>query len=315
LKVFDLADGSSVVGRVVTEGADSYVLKTADGKTVEVRVQEIVGVRMVDEHASSTGGQPSSELPKLTDLPQVFVEAGSFQLGCDPRHDEVDFVDADGSTWTKWCRKDEQPAHHITLTHGFWMTKSEITQGQYSAFRSNPSHFSSCGEYCPVEQVSWADAMDFADALSKAHGLPTCARDQNPYFCKGWRLPTEAEWEFAARGSTRYPFAGDSRVDAVAWYSLNSGGKPHAVCGKQPNGYGLCDLTGNVWEWVWDAYGPYDSERQVDPFVKPTSSASGIARGGSWANDSDVLGVSVRSPGDPATQDQRLGFRLVRTGP
>jgi sulfatase modifying factor 1 len=190
---------------------------------------------------------------------------------------------------------DETP-HEVELTRGFWLGETEVTQAQWEAVMgSNPSGFR--GADRPVEQVSWADARRFISrANAAAPGL-------------NLRLPTEAEWEYAARaGSTEARYGAP---DAVAWYSGNSGGETHPVGRLSPNRWGLYDMLGNVWEWCSDRYGAYSTGRAVDP----TGVASGsgrVDRGGSWINDALEARASCRSARFPSYGDGSLGFRLAR---
>jgi sulfatase modifying factor 1 len=151
-----------------------------------------------------------------------------------------------------------------------------------------------------VEQVSWDDAVAFAAAASRRDGVT-------------YRLPTEAEWEYAARGGGASAYAGSDNLDAVAWYNGNSGNTTHAVCGKQRNGFGLCDMSGNVWEWTADWYGNYGGAT-----VDPTGAASGsyrVDRGGSWYYDPVSARVANRGMLDPGRRSYYLGLRLRRSVP
>jgi formylglycine-generating enzyme required for sulfatase activity len=219
----------------------------------------------------------------------------------------------------------EQPQHEVRITRGFWMLESEVTQGQYKALMgTNPSHFSSCGDNCPVEQVSRDDARAFANKLSEAQGLPDCAATNRDIFqCEGWRLPTEAEWEYAARAGTTTPFhTGDCISTDQANYN---GGYPAtgcpkgeyrektiAVCSLSSNAWGLCDMHGNVWEWVMDVYrSSYTGLPTVDP-LRTDKGMGWVLRGGSWDYSARFVRSAIRSFNVSTHRDRALGFRLLR---
>ncbi len=188
----------------------------------------------------------------------VFVKGGTFWMGC---------TDEQGSD----CESDESPKHQVTLK-GFWIGKYEVTQAEWRAVMGeNPSNNEGCDQ-CPVEQVSWDDVQKFIKELNRQTG-------------KNYRLPTEAEWEYAARGgqkSNKTKFAGSQNLGAVGWYSDNSS-KTHPVGGKAPNELGIYDMSGNVWEWCADWYGDYSSGSQTNP-KGPGSGSYRVLRGGSWIN-------------------------------
>ncbi|PJB46490.1 MAG: hypothetical protein CO108_05810, partial [Deltaproteobacteria bacterium CG_4_9_14_3_um_filter_63_12] len=153
--------------------------------------------------------------------------------------------------------KDERQ-HEVTLTRGFFMKATEVTQGEYKALMgNNPSRFKSCGENCPVEQVNWREAVDYCQALSRSEGLEECygdGRRLKSLDCAGYRLPTESEWEYAARAGTTGARYGD--LSEIGWCN---GSRTHAVGQKKANAWGLYDMIGNVDEWTGDWYGSYPS--------------------------------------------------------
>ena len=198
--------------------------------------------------------------------------------------------------------RDEKPAHSVTITQRYLLQRTEVTQGQWqSVMRTNPSVFSQCGATCPVEQVSWYDVQQFLQQLN--------AQDPG----KDYRLPTEAEWEYAVRaGGTGEP-ADSGRLDAMAWYEVNAGKRTHSVGLKRPNALGLYDLYGNVFEWVQDSYAAYVAGASSDP-RGPTEGQYRVTRGGSWFGDATVLRAGYRGFWDPSNSQSMgtLGFRLVR---
>ena len=205
----------------------------------------------------------------------VFVEGGTYQMGSNSGDD------------------DEQPIHTVTVS-SFYMDKTEVTQAEYrKVMGKNPSHFSGCDD-CPVENVSWHDANAYAKKVGK-------------------RLPTEAEWEYAARGGNKskgYTYSGSNDLDAVGWYDNNSGSKSHPVAQKQPNELGLYDMSGNVWEWCWDRYGDYSSSSQTDP-QGSNSGEYRVLRGGSWGSFDTFCRVASRNGRNPNFRYYYFGFRLV----
>jgi formylglycine-generating enzyme required for sulfatase activity len=181
----------------------------------------------------------------------------------------------------------------------FNIGKYEVTQAQWVAIMgNNPSAFK--GDNLPVEQVSWSDVQEFIRRLNTKTG-------------KQYRLPTEAEWEYAARGgnkSSGYKYSGGDNIDAVAWYGGNSGSSTHAVGTKQANELGIYDMSGNVWEWCSDWYGAYSASSQQNP--KGASSGSDhVSRGGGWANNASDCRVSYRNSSSSGSSSIGLGFRLV----
>ena len=219
----------------------------------------------------------------------VFVEipGGSFQMGSPS--DESGRYDSEG------------PQHGVTVS-GFEMLTTEVTQAMWvSVMGSNPSHFK--GDNLPVEQVSWNACQDFIKKLNQ--------RDSG----KNYRLPGEAEWEYACRAGTTtrfYSGNSDSDLDRVGWYSGNSDNKTHPVGQKQPNAWGLYDLHGNVWEWCQDWYGYYPSGSVTDP-RGPSSGSYRVYRGGSGRSSAKICRSAYRGYCDPSFRLSYLGFRLLRS--
>ena len=213
---------------------------------------------------------------------------------------------------------DERPVHTVILTQTFQTMKTEVTQGLYEiVMGDNPSFFDGCGPECPVEKVRWIDAVTFSNRLNEALGLEPCyiigtnGHVQWPLgkLCAGWRLPTEAEWEWMAQPSTL-----DERqlLDDVAWYKGNSSHRTHTVCKKSENSFGLCDTLGNVQEWVWDIVEKYPTESVQDP-MGGVEGSHHIYRGGAWNRYSENVVHTKRKDGSYIFRNNDLGFRLVQS--
>ncbi len=200
----------------------------------------------------------------------------------------------------------EQPVHQVTIRDGFYMGKYEVTQAQYQAvIGSNPSHFSNCGSNCPVEQVSWNDAQEF---LRRLNGL------NDGYF---YRLPSEAEWEYACRAGTTGDYAGN--LDSMAWYGANSNNTTHPVGQKQANDFGLYDMHGNVYEWCEDwLHGNYNGAPSDGSAWIAGGGQYRVLRGGSWFNIASGLRSARRDwyvPGNRVnTSGLRSGNRVNNIG-
>lgn len=214
----------------------------------------------------------------------------------------------------------ESQKHSVRLTHSFYASTTEITQQLYQFILSeNPSEISS--DLMPVTNVSWLDAVRFSNALSAYEGLEECYVIQKEVVtfprgtaCLGYRLPTEAEWEYAARGNKPGGFAGGDRVTKVAWIDSNSGGEVHFVKQKSANAFGLYDMSGNVSEWVWDWYAPYTPVAVSDP-LGASSGTYRVQRGGSAVNAAASARVDSRYPVQADYASPSQGFRVVRTVP
>ena len=216
----------------------------------------------------------------------VYVEGGTFTMGATPEQGS----DAFGN---------EKPAHQVTLK-GFYICKYEVTQAEWKAVMGeNPSKFK--GDNLPVVSVSWFDCQEFIRKLNELTG-------------KNFRLPTEAEWEYAARGGRRSygaKYAGDNDIDNVAWYDRNSNNTTHPVGTKRANELGLYDMTGNVWEWCQDWYGSYSSSAQTNP-IGPSTGSCRVNRGGGWGGTARGCRVSYRNNGPPSLTYNVVGLRLAQ---
>jgi formylglycine-generating enzyme required for sulfatase activity len=233
----------------------------------------------------------------------VLVAAGTFMMG---------------SPVSEVKRINNEVQHKVTISKPFYMGKYEVTQKEWAAvMRTNPSKFK--GDNLPVEMVSWYDAIAYCNKRSiKERLTPAYTVSGTNVSCNwsanGYRLPTEAEWEYAARGGSGagyQVYAGSNSVDSVGWYDDNSGSKTHPVGTKAANSLGIHDMSGNVWEWCWDWKGDYPTSPQTDP-MGASSDLKRVIRGGGWLDDDQALRSAYRDYDLPSRYDDYLGFRLLR---
>jgi formylglycine-generating enzyme required for sulfatase activity len=265
-----------------------------------------LGCQKAETSPSAGAGRPAAHA--TADGAMVLVPAGSFTMGS--RHG----------------RDEEKPVHTVTLD-AFLIDAHEVTQAEYEelgkreAF-SNPSHFQ--GADLPVEQVTWPQAALYCNARSRHEGLQPCYNEDTgacDFNASGYRLPTEAEWEYACRAGaeSEYAFGSDPRqLGDHAWYAANSARKTHPVGRKKPNAWGLYDMHGNVAEWCQDVYDPgyYASSPARDP-RGPESGNDYVLRGGSWKSTADAVRSASRLGENPGFSDaclarDAIGFRCVR---
>ncbi len=251
------------------------------------------------------------------EIPQnmVFVQRGSFTMG---------------DTWGDGA-SDEKPTHRVTFTYDFYMGKYEVTFDEYDAFcnatgKSKPDDRGWGRGNRPVINVSWFDAAAYCNWLSEKENLPKAYDDKGNFLDKdgrvttdpskvvGYRLPTEAEWEYAARAGNKskgYKYAGSDTVGDVAWYTSNSGSMTQEVGKKLPNELGIYDMSGNVWEWCSDYYDSYTSDAKTNPFVSIGSIR--VVRSGSWFDSLATTLVTNRDNGLVNSTYSVAGFRIART--
>ena len=235
---------------------------------------------------SSSSFRSFTETVNGVSFTMVAVKGGTFTMGATAEQGDE-------------AEDDEKPAHQVTLSD-YYIGETEVTQELWQAVMgSNPS--GSKGAKHPVETVSYNDCKLFILRLNQLTG-------------RTYRLPTEAEWEYAARGGSHsigFKYSGSDNIDAVAWYDDNSGGfTTHPVKQKQPNELGLYDMTGNVWEWCQDWSGSYSSSSQTNP-AGPSSGSDRVGRGGSWFNNAWRCRVSIRFHDSPTSGSDNLGLRLA----
>ncbi len=256
-------------------------------------------------------------------LPSIILLAIVILLsvGCSPKTPK-DMVYVKGGTFQMGSTNDDSVkmlVHSVTVNK-FYIGKYEVTQKEWEdVMGSNPSRKYGFGNNYPVYFVSWYDAVEFCNAKSETESLTPCY-DLNYWSCdftaNGYRLPTEAEWEFAARGGNRsngYQYSGSNDIDSVAWYRNNASKKTHPVGRKEANELGVYDMTGNVFEWCNDWYERYSSSSQTNPRGASTGSDR-VYRGGSSGGRTG-LNLAFRHCINPDYGDGHLGFRIVKNIP
>ncbi|SDI00256.1 Formylglycine-generating enzyme, required for sulfatase activity, contains SUMF1/FGE domain [Propionivibrio dicarboxylicus] len=236
--------------------------------------------------------KPGKVFKDCADCPEmVIIPAGSFDMGSNDSEDSSFFSQSPQPV----------PVHRVNLAKPLAISITEITQGQWRTIMgSNPSEFSSCGETCPIEHVSWNDAQEFARRLGQKTG-------------KTYRLLSETEWEYACRAGGNHSHCGSNVVDSIAWYD---GGKTRAVAGKQPNAWGLYDMSGNLWEWVEDCWNDSYKDAPGDGSAWTRGDCSQrVLRGGSWHDGPQYARAALRYRAHASNRSDIYGFRLARTLP
>ena len=214
---------------------------------------------------------------------------------------------------------DNERLRQVTISRAFLLSRTPVTQRDWmDVMDENPSNFSSCGFNCPVEQVSWYDAVDYLNELSEREELEPCYEESGESIrfmgldCEGYRLPTETEWEYALRAGSIEPRYGE--LDEIAWYRGNAEGQTQPVWQKESNRLGIFDMIGNVSEWTNDWYGTIPAGSATDP-EGPEEGSQRVIRGCSWSDAADLCRAAYRHRGAPDTRDSSVGFRVARTIP
>jgi formylglycine-generating enzyme required for sulfatase activity len=253
----------------------AYLDKYPNGSHAAAAQEKLAAIHKTEANGPEAG-TPLRDCPDCPEM--VVIPAGNYDMG------------------------ETGPKHRVTLK-SFALGKTEVTQGQWKAVMgNNPGHFVRCGDNCPVEQVSWNDVQVFIQKLNAKTG-------------KQYRLPSEAEWEYACHAGGRQAYCGSDDLGSVAWHDGNSGNKTHPVAEKQANAFGLYDMSGNVWEWVEDSHHADYNGAPVDGSAWQGDGANRVLRGGSWIVSPRVGEEASRNWNEPGNSYYNLGFRLARTLP
>ena len=269
----------------ISEGQTASITGTLVSNAVASSSSNTLGYSSGSSSMASGSNAISIPVKDGISIEMVKVEAGTFMMGA--------------TSEMKDPYDDEKPVHQVTLTNDYYMGKYEVPQALWEAVMgSNPSEYK--GDNLPVEMVSWNDCQEFISKLNSLTG-------------RKFRLPTEAEWEYAARGGKKsrgYQYSGNSNISDVAWYDGNRGSKPHPVGTKQANELGIYDMSGNVYEWCSDWYGSYSSSSQTNP-TGADSGSGRVCRGGGWCNYAGCCRLSFRLGNSPGSLLINLGLRLA----
>lgn len=269
----------------LTSSAQGVIVYKTDGSRITVPYTQLDSIATYTYEEGQDDDQDNADTKQYNVGGVVFnmikVQAGTFKMG---------FT----------LGEDVQPVHSVTISKDYYIGETEVTQELWTAVMGTNPSYNTSGSLLPVEEVSWNDCQTF---ISKLNSLTKA----------NFRLPTEAEWEFAARGGNKsagYTYSGSNTIDDVAWYRSNSGDKTHVVKTKQPNELGIYDMSGNVYEWCRDWYGDYSSASVTNP----TGAATGhfrVYRGGCWGTYASYCRCAVRNYHDPKITVNNIGLRLV----
>ena len=270
----------------MTLSAQGVIVYKTDGTKIKVPYTMLDSIATYTYEEGQDDADDNAEVKEYTvngvSFKMIVVKGGTFRMGS-----------TSGIS-------DQQPVHNVTISKDYYIGETEVTQELWTAVMgTNPSYFTSDSQL-PVEQVSWYDCQTFITKLNSLTGAT-------------FRLPTEAEWEFAARGGNKskgYTYSGSNTIDNVAWYTDNSSNKTHVVKTKSPNELGIYDMSGNVNEWCQDWYGSYSSAAVTDPQGASTGSWR-VIRGGSCYYSATDCRCTNRFSGTPSSMPENLGLRLA----
>jgi formylglycine-generating enzyme required for sulfatase activity len=274
-------------------GKGSYV-RTSVGTGDAARVALALAKQLEGSGRRRSAPAPAHSYPAELDIEMVFVEGGTFEMGCTPEQ-------------VSECQNDEKPVHTVEVS-SFSIGKFEITRAQWIAVMANHPTLANPGankadDQLPIDNVSWNDITGEDGFLKRLNALTG----------KSYRLPTEAEWEYAARGGKHkspYKHSGSNNLDEVAWVTSTSGGRTHVVGGKKPNALGIYDMNGNVFEWCLDFYDVYSSTMQKNP-TGPLTGVNQVRRGGVYTSSIAWARVATRGANLPTDRLAYSGFRVV----
>ena len=250
-------------------------------------------------------GEPEEPVPEPYThwLDPVELPGDTFDMGC-----------TRPSEWP--CDDNERPSHTVTIS-AFTILRTEVPRGMFRSVMGSAERPAGCTQDdCAQVGATWFEAVDFCNRVSIEEGLTPAYTINGTEVswdrtADGWRLPTESEWEYAARGNRDLLYAGSSDAEQVAWTRDTSGGRPHVFGEKAPNDFDLYDMSGNAWEWVWDGYGSYSDAPSTDPTGDDTAEKR-VIRGGGWGHPTVDARVSTRRSLSPDYASLDVGFRMVR---
>jgi formylglycine-generating enzyme required for sulfatase activity len=271
------------------KGNTTYLL-TLKKKTEGFDKSDIVPIELPAKGGGVSVGGVKTQSSKPVKFNMIRVKNGTFKMGA--THEQCSTED------------DESPVHLVRFTRDFYIGETEVTQALWQyVMGENPSFFKDDDADLPVESISWNDAQTFCKRLSQITNVT-------------FRLPTEAEWEYAARGGHKFTdtrFSGSNDVEEVGWYAYNCSGRTHDVKSKKPNEIGLYNMSGNVWELCEDYKNDYSKQDAINPVcTRPGKNKNRVRRGGAWNSDSvNQLRTAYRRRIEPESRDQSVGLRLV----
>ncbi|MDR2746836.1 MAG: SUMF1/EgtB/PvdO family nonheme iron enzyme [Treponema sp.] len=315
--ILDGRDAHLVTGRTVNYGATNDSIRLIQALGLSLSIVQANSAPSVFTDIPSAA--PVIPMPRFRRSPNIPGAAAVPPARITPGPSPMVLVEGGVYNMGNLYSSQESPIH-VVMIDRFYMGISEVTQQEWAEIMDkNPSRFK--GAYLPVESISWYDAVEYCNKRSLKEGLTPAYREEGDtmacdFSASGYRLPTEAEWEYAARKGDKNPpivYSGGTDGNDIGWFSMNSGGQSKPVQTKRPNSLGLYDMSGNVSEWCWDWYEGYKNDIQENP-TGPSSGSLRVIRGGDWISDEIQLRSTSRRGEFPLRPNTYVGFRVVRSG-